>query len=111
MHGNATQCWELLLYPPLARDLAARNILISEKNAAKVSDFGLARDAAYNYAGLKIPIKWTAPEAINDGVSGLEDGEGDECGEGRRAEGEGWRCIADLLPAEIVIVCVFPLCL
>ena len=68
------------MYPPLPRDLAARNILISEKNAAKISDFGLARDAAYNYQGLKIPIKWTAPEAINEGVSVLEDGEGAEGG-------------------------------
>ena len=77
---STTQCWELPYVPPLPRDLAARNILISEKNAAKISDFGLARDAAYNYSGLKLPIKWTAPEAINDGVSVLEDGEGAEGG-------------------------------
>ena len=68
------------LHPYLPRDLAARNILISDKNAAKISDFGLARDAAYNYSGLKLPIKWTAPEAINDGVSVLEDGKGTEGG-------------------------------
>ena len=62
----------------LLRDLTARNILISVKNTAKVSNFELTRDAAYNYVGCKLPIKWTAPEAIYDGVSGskLEDGRG-----------------------------------
>ena len=62
----------------LLRDLAARNILISEKNTAKVSNFELTRDATYNYVGSKLPIKWTAPEAIYDCVSGskLEDGRG-----------------------------------
>ena len=62
----------------LLRDLTARNILISEKNTAKVSNFELTRDATYNYVGCKLPIKWTAPEAIYDGVSGskLEDGRG-----------------------------------
>ena len=54
----------------MLRDLAARNILISEKNTAKVSNFELARDATYNDVGSKLPIKWTAPEAIYDGVSG-----------------------------------------
>ncbi len=63
----------------LPRDLTAQNILISERNTAKVSNFELARDAAYNYVGLKLPIKWTAPEAISNGVSGskLEDGQRD----------------------------------
>ena len=62
----------------LLRDLAARNILISEMNTAKVSNFELVCDAIYNYVGHKLPIKWTAPEAIYDGVSGskLEDGRG-----------------------------------
>ena len=77
---NTTHCWELLLHLPPSRDLAARNILISETNAAKISQFGLARDAAYNHFGLKILIKWTAPEAIEDGVSVLENGEGEEGG-------------------------------
>lgn len=46
------------------RDLAARNVLISEHEDAKVSDFGLA---LHNYTFLesgKLPIKWTAPEAL-----------------------------------------------
>ena len=62
----------------LLRDLVAQNILISEKNKAKVSNFELTRDATFNIAGYKLPVKWTAPEAIYDGVSGskLEDGRG-----------------------------------
>ncbi|XP_066492912.1 ephrin type-A receptor 8 isoform X2 [Tiliqua scincoides] len=52
------------------RDLAARNILINGNLVCKVSDFGLSRvlennpDAAYTTTGGKIPIRWTAPEAI-----------------------------------------------
>lgn len=51
------------------RDLAARNILISEEGIAKVSDFGLARDSSFNLQGGKFPVKWTAPEALKEGVS------------------------------------------
>jgi len=51
------------------RDLAARNILISEDCVAKVSDFGLAREASFNLHGGKFPVKWTSPEALKDGVS------------------------------------------
>ncbi|XP_065811865.1 ephrin type-B receptor 3 isoform X1 [Labrus bergylta] len=66
------------------RDLAARNILVNSNLVCKVSDFGLSRfledDATdptytsslyfmltYSFAypqGGKIPIRWTAPEAI-----------------------------------------------
>uniref|UniRef100_A0A3Q2ZB67 Ephrin type-A receptor 6 n=1 Tax=Kryptolebias marmoratus TaxID=37003 RepID=A0A3Q2ZB67_KRYMA len=52
------------------RDLAARNILVDENLVCKVSDFGMSRvleddsDAAYTATGGKIPIRWTAPEAI-----------------------------------------------
>ena len=62
----------------LLRKLAARNILISEMNTAKVSNFELAGNASFNYVGYKLPIKWTAPEAISNRVSGskLEDGRG-----------------------------------
>ena len=52
----------------VCRDLAARNILIAGNNAAKVSDFGLARDQKFDSHDKKIPVKWTAPEAI-EGVS------------------------------------------
>lgn len=51
------------------RDLAARNVLISEDCVAKVSDFGLAREECYNLDVGKLPIKWTAPEALKGGVS------------------------------------------
>lgn len=46
------------------RDLAARNVLLSENNVAKVTDFGLARQAQIEVQGGKLPIKWTAPEAL-----------------------------------------------
>ncbi|XP_063281351.1 ephrin type-B receptor 4, partial [Prinia subflava] len=55
------------------RDLAARNILVDAHLVCKVSDFGLSRaltgdrdsDPTYTSSlGGKIPIRWTAPEAI-----------------------------------------------
>nr|AAB35756.1 PTKSP50(Lv18)=protein tyrosine kinase [Strongylocentrotus purpuratus, ovary, Peptide, 51 aa] [Strongylocentrotus purpuratus] len=42
----------------------ARNILVSEQDIAKVSDFGLSQEATLNQEGGKFPIKWTAPEAL-----------------------------------------------
>lgn len=51
------------------RDLAARNVLISEEGVAKVADFGLAREENYSVDCGKLPIKWTAPEALRQGVS------------------------------------------
>lgn len=49
------------------RDLAASNVLISKDDIAKVSDFGLSKkimDDTRN--GVRIRIKWSAPEAIKD---------------------------------------------
>uniref|UniRef100_A0A8C6TG09 receptor protein-tyrosine kinase n=1 Tax=Neogobius melanostomus TaxID=47308 RepID=A0A8C6TG09_9GOBI len=52
------------------RDLAARNILVNNTMECKVSDFGLSRvleddpEGTYTTSGGKIPIRWTAPEAI-----------------------------------------------
>lgn len=50
------------------RDLAARNVLISELGVAKVADFGLAREENFTLDCGKLPIKWTAPEALKQGV-------------------------------------------
>ncbi|CAL8138246.1 unnamed protein product [Orchesella dallaii] len=52
------------------RDLAARNCLLDEKSYVKISDFGMSREEQEYVVsdGLKqIPIKWTAPEALNYG--------------------------------------------
>lgn len=52
------------------RDLAARNVLVGECLTCKISDFGLSRgvekcvDQEYTTNGGKIPVRWTAPEAI-----------------------------------------------
>ncbi|XP_068700595.1 ephrin type-A receptor 4-like isoform X2 [Montipora foliosa] len=54
------------------RDLAARNILVGDNMSCKVSDFGLSRELAddnpeseYQTQGGKIPVRWTAPEALH----------------------------------------------
>ncbi|XP_065349664.1 tyrosine-protein kinase Fer isoform X3 [Cloeon dipterum] len=52
------------------RDLAARNCLIGLENIVKISDFGMSREEEEYIVsdGMKqIPIKWTAPEALNYG--------------------------------------------
>ncbi|KAF6273148.1 FES proto-oncogene, tyrosine kinase [Rhinolophus ferrumequinum] len=54
------------------RDLAARNCLVTEKNVLKISDFGMSReeeDGIYAASGglRQVPVKWTAPEALNYG--------------------------------------------
>lgn len=55
------------------RDLAARNCLVTEKNVLKISDFGMSReeaDGVYAASGglRQVPVKWTAPEALNYGT-------------------------------------------
>jgi serine/threonine protein kinase len=54
------------------RDLAARNILVNKLLQCKVADFGLSREiegesteGVYWTKGGKIPVRWTAPEAIS----------------------------------------------
>ncbi|KAM9409786.1 ephrin type-A receptor 2a [Pholidichthys leucotaenia] len=52
------------------RDVAARNVLVNSNLECKVSDFGMSRileddaEGTYTTRGGKIPIRWTAPEAI-----------------------------------------------
>uniref|UniRef100_A0A8C9YNW0 Tyrosine-protein kinase n=1 Tax=Sander lucioperca TaxID=283035 RepID=A0A8C9YNW0_SANLU len=46
------------------RDLAARNVLVSDDSMAKVSDFGLTKVDSKVSDNAKLPVKWTAPEAL-----------------------------------------------
>lgn len=50
------------------RDLAARNVLLSHNDICKIADFGMSRDLEddtyYISSGGKIPLRWTAPEAL-----------------------------------------------
>lgn len=60
----------------LFRDLAARNCLVGEESVVKISDFGMSRqeqDGVYDATGgmKQIPVKWTAPEALNYGTEAL----------------------------------------
>ncbi|PFX15035.1 Fibroblast growth factor receptor [Stylophora pistillata] len=51
------------------RDLAARNVLVGDEDDCKITDFGMARDVweediyVRTHEG-RLPIKWTAPEAL-----------------------------------------------
>ncbi|KAI5096267.1 kit receptor b precursor [Silurus meridionalis] len=51
------------------RDVAARNVLVSDSLVAKICDFGLARDimSDSNYVvrgNARLPVKWMSPESI-----------------------------------------------
>jgi len=50
------------------RDLAARNVLVSDDSMAKVSDFGLTKVDSKESDKAKLPVKWTAPEALKKEV-------------------------------------------
>lgn len=54
------------------RDLAARNILVDDDDHVKISDFGLSRQISNYYVAQEqrdLPIKWYAPEAIENKYS------------------------------------------
>ena len=70
------------------RDLAARNVLVSEDNIAKVSDFGLTKEASSTQDTGKLPVKWTAPEALREKV-GEQRGGVLGCGDVVEAGGRG----------------------
>lgn len=59
----------LSLFKIPSPDLAARNVLVNASLVCKIADFGLSREIenasdAYTTRGGKIPVRWTAPEAI-----------------------------------------------
>lgn len=49
------------------RDIAARNVLVTDHRTVKLADFGLSRliQDYYKATNCKLPIKWMAPESIN----------------------------------------------
>ncbi|CAH1271027.1 RET [Branchiostoma lanceolatum] len=75
--GVANGLSELARLKIVHRDIAARNVVISDRKVAKIADFGLSRDvyvsSAYqrtNQGGEEelLPLKWMAVESLRDGV-------------------------------------------
>ncbi|XP_078590314.1 uncharacterized protein LOC144870303 [Branchiostoma floridae x Branchiostoma japonicum] len=75
--GVASGLSELARLKIVHRDIAARNVVISDRKVAKIADFGLSRDvyvsSAYkrtNQGGEEelLPLKWMALESLRDGV-------------------------------------------
>ncbi|KAI8484545.1 Endothelial cell-specific molecule 1 [Branchiostoma belcheri] len=75
--GVASGLEELARLKIVHRDIAARNVVISDRKVAKIADFGLSRDvytsSAYertNQGGEEelLPLKWMAVESLRDGV-------------------------------------------
>uniref|UniRef100_A0A3B4VMX9 receptor protein-tyrosine kinase n=1 Tax=Seriola dumerili TaxID=41447 RepID=A0A3B4VMX9_SERDU len=59
----------LPLFQCIHRDVAARNVLLTDRRVTKICDFGLARDIrnddSYIVQGnARLPVKWMAPESI-----------------------------------------------
>ena len=52
--------------------MAARNVLVGENKLVKIADFGLMRytngDIYEVKRQKKLPMKWMAPESINDSI-------------------------------------------
>ena len=51
------------------RDLAARNVLVAKDLSCRIADFGMSRELLsdseyYTSSGGRIPLRWTAPEAV-----------------------------------------------
>ncbi|XP_035673428.1 receptor tyrosine-protein kinase let-23-like [Branchiostoma floridae] len=76
-HDVASGLSELARLKIVHRDIAARNVVISDRKVAKIADFGLSRDvyvsSAYkrtNQGGEEelLPLKWMAVESLRDGV-------------------------------------------
>ncbi|XP_066278799.1 fibroblast growth factor receptor 3-like [Branchiostoma lanceolatum] len=74
--GVARALQELEVLQIVHRDVAARNVLVTDDNVAKLADFGLARDvytdAMYvrtRQAGRDepLPLKWMSLESLRDG--------------------------------------------
>ncbi|XP_078590084.1 uncharacterized protein LOC144870193 [Branchiostoma floridae x Branchiostoma japonicum] len=75
--GVASGLSELARLKIVHRDIAARNVVISDRKVAKIADFGLSRDvyvsSAYkrtNQGGEEelLPLKWMSVESLRDGV-------------------------------------------
>uniref|UniRef100_A0A1D5QZE0 receptor protein-tyrosine kinase n=1 Tax=Macaca mulatta TaxID=9544 RepID=A0A1D5QZE0_MACMU len=85
--GRPLELWDLLHFSSqvaqgmaflaskncIHRDVAARNVLLTNGHVAKIGDFGLARDIMNdsNYivkGNARLPVKWMAPESIFDCV-------------------------------------------
>jgi serine/threonine protein kinase len=68
----ARAMWFLERHDMVHRDIAARNVLLSENNECKLADFGLSRNVAskhYYRAGpnsASIPVRWMAPETLDE---------------------------------------------
>ncbi|XP_035670955.1 proto-oncogene tyrosine-protein kinase receptor Ret-like [Branchiostoma floridae] len=75
--GVASGLSELARLKIVHRDIAARNVVISDRKVAKIADFGLSRDV-YMSSGYErtnqggeeelLPLKWMAMESLRDGV-------------------------------------------
>ena len=77
MRSDESNDWNRFIFGPRVVTLSSiisfpcRNVLVNSQLVCKIADFGLSReilqsnvDGAYTTRGGKIPVRWTAPEAI-----------------------------------------------